>query len=252
MANYRPGIVFVGMETSGAIRRRMQEKGFETYSCDVLASEDGGEDLAYSDDGVPLGRHLVGDVFSELENLRAKGMWPRAAVFHPDCTYLTGAAEWAFGDGPYHQKVRPGTLTGAARRAAREAALSTVRRIFSLPINVKVIENPVGAISTRIRRPTQTVQPWEFGDDASKRTCLWLLDCAGNDLPPVPQRPDLVRRGRMVLHNGKLAERWANQTDSGQNRLPPGAHRWRDRSRTYDGIAHALASYLEAALDPPK
>lgn len=250
MALYRPGIVFVGMETSGAIRRRMQARGFETYSCDLLPSEDGGEAEVYSDDGIPLGRHLVGDVFSELENLRANDMWPAAAVFHPDCTYLTGSAEWAFGDGPYHQRVKAGTLTGASRREAREAALVTVQRIFALPIGVKVVENPVGAISTRIRKPTQTVQPWEFGDDASKKTCLWLLDKNGSELPLVPKRPDLVRRGRMVQHNGKLVERWGNQTDSGQNRLSPGADRWKDRSRTYDGIAEALATYLEAALDP--
>ena len=85
-------IVFVGMETSGVLRRALQSRGIQTYSCDLLPSEDGGEETAYTDDGLPLGRHLVGDVFQTLDNLWANDLWPAAAVFHPDCTYLTRAA----------------------------------------------------------------------------------------------------------------------------------------------------------------
>jgi hypothetical protein len=248
----RPEIIFVGMETSGALRRRFQAKGYETYSVDLLPSEDGGEETTYTQDGMlTLGKHWVGDVFGTLENMYACDLWPDAAVFHPDCTYLTNSAEWAYKDPDfvrypevgYHQRVKPGTLTGAARRAARAAAMDQFRRILALPIRVKVIENPRGALS-RIMKPTQTVQPYDFGDDASKATCLWLLGKYNNPLPPLPVNPAKRVPGRIV--NG--VERWANQTDSGQNRLSPGDDRWKDRARTYPGIADALADYIAEQL----
>lgn len=241
---YRPGIVFVGMETSGEIRRRLQARGFETYSCDLLPSEDGGEEMSYTSNGIPLGRHVVGDVFRELESMAANDMWPSAAVFHPDCTYLTNSAEWAYGDGPYHQKVKPETLVGSARRDAREKALELVKRIMRLPIKTKIIENPIGAIS-KIRKPTQIVQPYEFGDDASKATCLWILDDAEMSLPPIKLDPAKRVSGRMV--NGR--ERWSNQTDGGFNKLTPSETRWKDRARTFPGIASAISDYIVTRLD---
>src|SRR5690606_39218207 len=101
------------------------------------------------------------------------GWWPDLAIFHPTCTYLTNSAAWAFNDPDferypgvgYHQRVKPGTLTGAARRAARKSALDDVRRIISLPIKRKAFENPIGAINTAIRKADQIVQPYQFGDD---------------------------------------------------------------------------------------
>ena len=249
MANYRPGIVFIGMETSGALRRRFQALGFETYSCDLLPAEDGGEEMAYSDDGLMLGRHLVGDVFDVLDHLYANDLWPSAAVFHPDCTYLTGSAEWAYGDGPYHQKVKPGTLVGQARRDARAEAVELVYKLRALKIATKVFENPVGHLSGKIGRPTQIVQPYEFGDDASKKTCLWVYE----DMELAPRGAALPLDPKLYVQptlraNGSY--RWANQTDTGQNRLSPGDERWKDRARTYGGIADALTRYIESRLDP--
>lgn len=221
--------VFIGMETSGELRRRFFAQGHDVISVDLLPAEDGGD----------IGRHIIGDVFNTLEQLSAEGWWPDLGIFHPDCTYLTNSAAWAFKDPDfnrypgigYHQRVRPGTLAGVARREAREAALGDVRRIMALPIRRRVIENPIGAIGTAIRKPDQIVQPYQFGDDASKATCLWL-----DGLPPLPVDPANRVAGRMV--NG--IERWANQTDTGQNRLSPGADRWKDRSRTLPGIADAI------------
>jgi len=230
-------IVFIGMETSGACRRAFQAQGHETYSCDLLPSQDGGEEMAYSHDGLPLGRHLVGDIFLSLENLIATDLRPDLAIFHPDCTYLTNSAAWAFGDGPYHQKVKPETLVGAARRDARDEAIRTVERIWALPIRRKCIENPIGALSTRWRKPTQIIHPNQFGDDASKATCLWLDGL----LPLVPTKPVAPR-----IVNGR--PRWANQTDNGQNRLPPSDDRWQRRADTYPGIADAMASQWAGRL----
>lgn len=240
-------IVFIGMETSGELRRRFQAMGHETYSCDVLPSEDGGEEMAYRD-SLPIGRHLVGDVFGMLENLWACDLWPDLAIFHPTCTYLTNSAAWAFNDPDfvrypgvgYHQRVKPGTRTGNERRDERLRALTDVRRIMALPIRRKVIENPVGAISNAIRKPSQIIQPYQFGDDASKKTCLWYVDKDGEPLHDMALPIDPAKRvpGRMV----KGVERWSNQTDSGQNRLSPGEERWKNRSRTFSGVADAMAA----------
>ena len=223
--------VFVGMETSGRSRRAFQSLGHWVVSCDLLPSQD---NVSYSD---ATGGHVVGDVFETIMTFMDRGIVFDLAIFHPDCTYLTGSAEWAYGDGPYHQKIKPGTLVGVQRRVAREQALDTVRRIMALPIECIAIENPVGCISTRIRKPDQIVQPFDFGDDASKKTCLWL-----QGLPPLSQSRRVP--GRLVewpRGSGKIVERWSNQTDSGQNNLTPSGNRWADRSDTYPGIASAMA-----------
>lgn len=165
------------------------------------------------------------------------------AVLHPMCTFLTVSAAWAFNDPDfikysgvgYHQRVKPGTLTGAARREARAEALDNFRRLLALPYP-KAIENPAPSfVSAAIRPPDQTVQPYEFGDDASKRTGLWL-----DRLPKL--RPTKRIPGRIVMTAKGPVERWANQTDSGQNRLSPSDDRWLKRSDTYPGIARAMGN----------
>jgi len=170
-------------------------------------------------------------VFDTLAKLKRKRVsWvPDLAIFHPSCTYLTISAAWAYGPGPYHQKVKPGTLVGEARVAARRQALADFQRLLDLDIERIAIENPVGVASTYIRKPDQIVQPWWFGDDASKATCLWLKGL------PLLTATKFVEP-RMV--NGW--PRWANQTDSGQNKLTPSADRWKERSRTYPGLAAAI------------
>jgi hypothetical protein len=205
--------VLLMCECSGAIRSRLRARGIDAWSVDLKPAEDGSP------------HHIVGDA---LEVGRRHG-WT-AAIAHPTCTYLTSAAEWAYGDGPYHQKVRLGTLTGAARRAARDDAIRFALDLWSLPIPHFALENPVGVLSRVLGKP-QTVQPYQFGDDASKRTCWWL-----RGLPKL--RPTGMVEPRVV--DGK--PRWANQTDSGQNRLSPGEDRATDRSRTYPGMADAIAA----------
>jgi hypothetical protein len=102
---------------------------------------------------------------------------------------------------------------------------------MAAPIARIAIENPVSVISSRIRKPDQIIQPYEFGHDASKKTCLWLKNL-----------PLLMRTGYVQprLVNGK--SRWANQTDSGQSNLPPSKDRWKLRSKTYQGIADQMAA----------
>jgi hypothetical protein len=211
--------VFVGMETSGVMRRAFVARGHDVISCDLLPCEDNSPD------------HWQMDVFEALNQLWLfRGWWPDLAIFHPTCTYLTCSAEWAYGPGPYHQKVKPGTLVGVARVWARLGAVTEFLDLLNLPIKMIAVENPVGVIS-RIRKPTQIVQPWWFGDDASKATCLWLKNLP--KLTPTKVVPPRIVNGR---------ERWGNQTDSGQNKLTPGPNRWKDRARTYDGLAAACAA----------
>jgi len=206
--------ILIGYSACPITRTAFEARGHEVWTCDLLPPRDGN-----------TATHYQGDVW----DIAYEG-WDMA-IFHPMCTYLTVSAAWAFKDGPYHQKVKPGTLVGAERRAAREDALDNFRRLLALPYP-KAIENPAPSfVSKAIRPPDQTIQPYDFGDDASKRTGLWL-----NGLPPLRSTGRV--RGRIV--NGK--ERWGNQTDSGQNRLSPGESRWLERSKTYPGIAHAMAT----------
>jgi hypothetical protein len=152
-------------------------------------------------------------------------------VAHPPCTYLTCSAEWAYGDGPYHQKVRPKTLVGEARRQARREAIEFVMVLWNAPIKRVAIENPVGVLSrSPLGKPAQVIQPHQFGADASKATCLWL-----RGLPKLTPIQHVAPR----MVNGR--PRWANQTDGGQNKLSPGDDRWALRSLTYPGIAEAMA-----------
>ncbi|HEX6825430.1 MAG TPA: hypothetical protein VF077_03855 [Nitrospiraceae bacterium] len=203
--------VLIGCEHTGSVRRAFRALGHKAWSCDILPASDGGQ-------------HLQRDVLEVLDD-----GWD-LAIFHPDCTYLTISAEWAYKDGPYHQKLKPGTLTGERRRAARLRAAGFARALMAAPIGKIALENPIGYLSTAIGKPQQIIQPYMFGDDASKATCLWL-----KNLPPLQATCKVAPR----MVNGR--PRWANQTDSGQNRLSPSDDRWALRAATYPGIAEAFA-----------
>lgn len=232
------------METSGALRRRFSAKGHHVISCDMLPPDDG----AAIEGHLHRTAHWQGDVFEALESLNSCGWWPDLAIFHPTCTYHATSGAWAFGDPDfakypgvgYHQRVKAGTLVGAARREARASAEADVERIAALPIKRKVIENPRGTIPTRtsLGPPQQVVHPYEFGDDASKATCLWLWGLYPLQLAPSKRVP-----GRMVFNGSVYVERWGNQTNSGQNNVTPADDRWKDRSETYPGIADAMAQH---------
>lgn len=213
--------VLIGCEQFGHIREAMRRRGYDAWSCDIEPARDGSP------------YHIHGDVLAVLGDGWDLG------IFHPDCTYLTCSAEWAYKDPDferypgvgYHQKVTADTLTGAARREAREQAIAFVLKLRDAPIRFKAIENPVGVLSRHWRKADQTVQPYWFGDDASKATCWWLE----GGLPPLV--PTEMIAPRMV---GGM-QRWGNQTDSGQNKLPPSDDRAMLRAQTYPGHAEAIA-----------
>ncbi len=188
--------VLVGCEFSGVVRDAFLERGHDAWSCDLLPCE------------ADPSRHIQGDVLPVLED-----GWD-LAIFHPPCQYLSGSGmHW--------------TTRGMRDRRLTDEALDFVARLFCAPIPHIALENPVGIISSRIRKPDQVIQPWFFGDDASKKTCLWL-----KNLP-------LLTDTNRLPGDGKT--RRANQTPSGQNKLGPSKDRWKLRSATYPGIANAMA-----------
>lgn len=185
--------------------------GWDAWSCDFQPSE-------------TIGQHIVGDVFKAL---RERGPWD-LAILHPPCTYLTVSANRWFSD---TAKAGPGVLTGAARREAREDALAFVSALWRVCDELGIphaTENPIGVISSRLRKPAQTIQPWMFGHPDLKGTCLWLTGLPAlvpTKIVPVEQRVASIHR------------------------MPPGKHRQRERSRTFRGIAVAMADQWSRALN---
>jgi hypothetical protein len=194
--------VLVACEFSGVVRDSFIRAGHEATSCDLMPS------FSF------CGPHYQGDV----RDLLVPGTWD-LLIAHPPCTYLCSS-------GLHWNRRIPG------RAEKTEEAVRFVRLLLGAPVPRIAVENPVGCLSTRIRSPDQIIQPHAFGEDASKATCLWL-----KNLPPlVPTKH--VPPSRII--NGK--PRWANQTDSGQNRLAPSPDRWMRRSVTFKGIADAMAA----------
>lgn len=197
--------VLVACECSGVVRRAFRARGHDAWSCDIRPAADGGE-------------HILGSV---IDHEVVKLGWD-LMIAHPDCTFLTVSANaWAGVEW---------------RMEARHWALAFVKTLWAFPIPRICIENPIGVLPTIWRRWTQTIQPYDFGDDASKETCLYL-----KNLPPLVGTQRAA--GRMVewpKGSGKTVERWSNQTDSGQNKLPPSDDRWILRAETYPGIANAM------------
>lgn len=210
--------ILVACERSGRVRDAFRKLGHAAVSCDLYPTD-------------APGPHYKGDIRKLLSNCygwrdggeyyaACPAEWDMLIAF-PDCTYLTSS-------GLHWNNKRPG------RAQKTEEALAFVRWLMELPIPRIAIENPQGCIGTRIRPADQYIQPYEFGEDASKKTGLWL-----KNLPLLKSTKRVP--GRIVMVNGKPVERWANQTDSGQNRLGPSEDRAKLRAVTYQGIANAMA-----------
>lgn len=247
--------VLVACESSGKVRDAFRRLGHAAWSCDLLPTElpglhywgdvrhllDGWEPVRFAFDCDPDGDGwccltdcdpaecgCFGPTQDEpeLEYLENEhGLFARPVeaphwdliIGHPPCTYISSSGmHW--------------TVRGLRDPKLTEDALDFVRLLMNAPADKIAIENPIGVISSRIRKPDQIIQPWQFGADASKATCLWLKNL------PLLQSTEIVEP-RIV--NGK--KRWANQCDSGQNKLGPSDDRWKVRSETFSGIAEAMA-----------
>ena len=175
--------ILIACEFSGIVRDAFLARGHDAVSCDELPTE-------------RPGPHIKADVLSVLGD-----GWDMM-IAHPPCTFLAvSGARWM-----------------ASRPEKVAAALDFVRALMAAPIAKIAIENPISIISTRIRKPSQIIQPWQFGHGETKATCLWL---AG--LPKLT--PADVVEGRVARVHLE----------------PPGPDRWKNRSRTFEGIASAMA-----------
>lgn len=176
--------VLIGCEFSGVVRRAFRELGHDAWSCDLLESEDDSE------------FHIQGDVLDVLNQ-----DW-NLAILHPPCTHLAvSGARW------FKEK-----------QVEQGEALEFVSKLLLAPIPRIALENPISIISSRIRKPDQIIQPWQFGHPEVKATCLWL-----KNLPKLT--PTNIVEGR----------------EARVHRMAPGPNRWKERSRTLTGIGEAMA-----------
>lgn len=178
--------VLVACEYSGIVRDAFTAKGHDAWSCDILPTES-------------PGNHIKGDVLEHLD----KG-WD-LMIAHPPCTHLAvSGARWF--------------TEGKKDWSLQEEALDFVRKLLNSSINKIALENPVSVISTKIKKPTQIIQPYQFGHGERKSICLWL-----NNLPKL--KPTNIVKGREQRI-------W---------KMPPSKNRSKLRSLFYTGIAEAMA-----------
>lgn len=176
--------VLIGCEYSGTVRNAFRNLGHDAWSCDLLPSEDNSP------------YHIQGDLLPLLD-----GDWD-LGIFHPPCTHLAvSGARW------FKEKVKE-----------QAEALDFVQLLFNCRIPRIAIENPVSIISSRICKPSQIIQPWQFGHGETKATCLWLRWL------PLLIPTNIVEGREPRVHM-----------------MPPGPDRWKERSRTFQGIADAMA-----------
>ena len=189
--------VLIACEYSGIVRDAFTSKGHDAWSCDILPTES-------------PGNHFQGDILEHLD----KG-WD-LMIAHPPCTHLAvSGARW------FTEGKKPWSL--------QEEALDFVRKLLDAPINKIALENPVSVISTKIRKPNQIIQPFQFGHDVSKKTCLWLKNLP-NLKPTKIVKPDIVEK------NGYKMSRHHWETFKLPSKI-----RGKVRSRFYEGIANAMA-----------
>jgi site-specific DNA-cytosine methylase len=181
--------VLVACEFSGVVREAFIKRGHDAWSCDLLPTEINNTGLNR--------RHIQDDVLAYLDD-----GWD-LLIAHPPCTHLAvSGARW------FKDKIKE-----------QAEALQFVDALLGAPIERICLENPISIISSRIRKPSQIIQPWQFGHPETKATCLWL-----KNLPPL--KPTNIVEGRIAR----------------VHREPPGPDRWKNRSRTLQGIANAMAA----------
>lgn len=186
--------VLVACEFSGIVRDAFANRGHDAWSCDLLPTERPGNPIQGDI------RELINRLDSPFCCCRLDGI--DMMIVFPPCTHLAvSGARW------FKNKVQE-----------QAEALGFIQMLIGARINKICIENPIGIISTQIRKPDQIIQPWQFGHGETKATCLWL-----KNLPKLT--PTKIVEGR----------------EAKVHRCPPGPERWKTRSRTYQGIANAMA-----------
>lgn len=209
--------VLVACEFSGIVRDAFLARGHDAWSCDLLPTE-------------KEGPHIQDDVLKHLND-----GWD-LMIAHPPCTYHTVAGNKYFYQRP--KIYNPDNFYLEERFKAREDARQFVISLWSSNIPKIVLENPVGTLHEVIGKSSQIIQPYMFGHDFSKKTCLWLKGL----LPLNPLPIDKWVAPRIVIINNNKYKRWNNQSDkTGSDTTKRDKDRWKNRSRTFTGIAKAMA-----------
>tara|TARA_R100000963_G_scaffold24201_1_gene16641 strand:- start:517 stop:1122 length:606 start_codon:yes stop_codon:yes gene_type:complete len=186
--------ILIACEYSGTVRDAFRRRGHNAVSCDLLPSDSDGP-------------HITGDVFDLLLDRK----WDMMIAF-PPCTHLAvSGARW------FPEKRADGR---------QQEGIDFFMAMMNAPIDRIAVENPIGIMSTQYRRPDQIVQPWMFGHEEQKSTCLWLKNL------PILDATDNVHEDMMALPKNKRER---------LHYLPPSEDRWKMRSKTFQGIAEAMA-----------
>jgi len=206
--------VLIACEFSGIVREEFKKLGHDAWSCDLLPTE------------IP-GNHYQGDIFEFLD----KDMSWDLMIAHPPCTYLSNAGIGWFNIEKYGEKAR-------IRHLKRFEAFGFVMKLAHLKIPKIAIENPVGYLNRFWRKPDQIIQPYQFGNKESKRTCLWL-----NNLPLLKPTEIVTPKIYGYYKKGKKK----GLPIYGNSYLPFSEDRWKLRSKTFPGIARAMADQWSMA-----
>ena len=219
--------ILVACEESQRVTEAFRKLGVEAYSCDIIDQSGGHPEWHIKADVLPL---LGGNAAFTTEDGRLhviEGKWDCIIGF-PPCTYLTTTGNRWFNEEVYGDKARE-------RKRLREKAAAFFMEIANADCDHIMIENPSGVMSTRWRKPDQTVQPWMFGDPFEKRTNLWL-----KGLPQLEATDIVDPPPRQVLSSGRTMPRWYSNC---------GGNRAKERSKTFPGIANAIAEQFTKYLN---
>jgi len=206
--------ILVACEESQSITKELRELGHKAFSCDLLPSSGGHPEWHYQE-----------DVFGVIE----REHWDMM-IAHPPCTYLAvSGARWMYN--------KDGSLNKERLKNQNEA-LEFVQKLMDAPINKIAIENPISVISSKIRKPDQIVQPWMFGDEAQKSTCLWLKNL------PLLKPTKIVSKGEFIKFTSKkgVKKRQPKWYYDALRIAKTPAERRTLRSKTFKGIAEAIAN----------
>ncbi len=214
--------VLVACEESQAVTKQFRALGHNAYSCDLLNSSGGNPEWHIKGDAIQIAYDSSYD-------------WD-LMIAHPPCTYLAvSGARWLYNkDGSRNED----------RWVKQAEGLAFVRKLMDAPIEYIAIENPVSVISTQIRKPDQIIQPYQFGDEASKKTCLWT-----KNLPNLIHT-NIVGKGEMIEwidKNGKKKRQAKWYLDALSKAKTPEERRTL-RSKTFEGIAKAMAEQWSEAI----
>ena len=214
--------VLVACEESQRVCIAFREQGHEAYSCDIIDCSGGHPEWHIKQDVIPLLNGMCKFSTCDGTNHHIDGKWD-LIIAHPPCTYLTVAANKYYNVDKYGDKA-------IKRQSEREKAIRFFMKFINADCDKICVENPIGVMSTSYKKPTQIVQPYEYGTPERKSTCLWLKGLS--ELYPT----DIVKFTPIVFKSGKTDSKLHYETFK-----LPADERARERSKTFPGIAKAMA-----------